>query len=103
MLVRASGGAVVFEPSAVVSQLLPRPFPFDAASRSFFLQRWNRADNRATIEHFRTKWCLQARDPALEATLEWLDARPDLRFRYLRPDIVRNGLRRVRRALRRAA
>jgi GT2 family glycosyltransferase len=97
MLVRRSGGTVVFEPGAVVNQLLPRPFPRDLRSLPFFLQRWNPRHNASTIEHFRTKWNLQRGDRALAASLDWLDERRDLMFVKFQPARVRHGLRLARR------
>jgi GT2 family glycosyltransferase len=103
MLVRQSGGTVMFEPGAIVHHLLPAPFPFDLQSLPFFLERWSRRGNRATIEHFRAKWALQPDDRVLDGTLDWCNDRRDVIVRYLGPTFFRHGLRKVRRIGRRVA
>ena len=100
LLVARSGGKIMLEPDAVINELLPAPFPLDLQSLPFFRQRWSRAKNRATAEHFRSKWDLQPDDYALEMTLDFCNHRGEVLFRYLRPDLVRFGLRRLWRELR---
>lgn len=95
--VARGGGTIVFEPAAVVNELLPAPFPLDPQSLPFFRQRWSRAKNEATVAHFRSKWNLAEDDRGLASTLDFCNDRRTLIFRYLRPDIVRFGLRRLRR------
>jgi GT2 family glycosyltransferase len=103
MHVRQNGGKVVFEPGAIVNHLLPAPFPFDRQSWPFFFERWRKVNNRATIEHFRAKWNLQPDDRTLDATHNWCNDRRDMIFRYLRPAILRHGLRKLRRIFRHLA
>ena len=100
LLVRESGGTVMFEPGAAVNHLLPAPFPFDMQSWPFFHERWSRRNNYSTIEHFRAKWNLQPDDRVLESTYNWCNDRRDIIFRYLRPIVVRYGQRKLRRILR---
>jgi GT2 family glycosyltransferase len=101
LLVARSGGKIMFEPDAMINELLPAPFPLDRQSLPFFRQRWSSTKNRATIEHFRSKWGLQSGDWALESALDFCNDRGDVIFRYLGLDILHLGLRRLRREVRR--
>jgi GT2 family glycosyltransferase len=94
---RAAGATLMFEPSSVVSQLLPAPFPRDLQSLPFFYTCWNRQRNRADFEYFRTKWKLAPDDPALVSALNFCNDRPDILFPYLRLHLLRYGLRKLRR------
>jgi glycosyltransferase involved in cell wall biosynthesis len=98
MLARRAGERVYFEPSAVVNQLLPPPFPADLPSLPFFLRRWSPRRNVESVAHFRNKWHIDADDAALRETLEWLNLRRSLVFKpILRP--VRGARNRIRRTL----
>jgi len=85
--VARAGERIVFEPAAVVAQLLPPVVPRSFAETAFFLQRWHPRKNLASIVHFRQKWSLTSDDPALRDVLHWTNARRRglLRLPALRP------------------
>lgn len=101
MVVRQSGGVVMFEPDAVVNHLLPRQFPFDLQSLPFLFERWSTSNNVASAEHFRTKWKLAPGDPATEATYNWCNDRRLVIVRWLHPKIAAHALRKLNRILKR--
>jgi hypothetical protein len=91
--VARAGERIVFEPAAVVAQLLPPVVPRSFTETAFFLQRWHPRKNLVSIVHFRQKWSLTSDDPALRDVLHWTNARRRglLRLPALRP--VRRALR----------
>ncbi len=68
---RALGATLLFEPAAMVNYSSPR-LPGGWYDLPFFLRRWSDTWNRATIEHFRTKWSLQGDDPVLLGDYRWI-------------------------------
>lgn len=86
MSVRAAGGRIVFEPQAMVNQLLPLPFPRDVASLPFFLRRWSDKRNRASLARLCAKYAIAPDDPGIRGYAGWLAARRQLMFAHvLRP------------------
>jgi GT2 family glycosyltransferase len=60
MSVHAAGGKVFFEPASVVTYLFPtRKHAMQVADFPFFLVRWSPEWQRASLDHFRTKWGLK--------------------------------------------
>jgi GT2 family glycosyltransferase len=68
--VAQAGGGIWFEPRSQVTYLPPRPVQRDELA--FYLMRWNDAWNRASIEHFCTKWGIAADDPYREHQTRFL-------------------------------
>lgn len=98
--VRDHGGSMFIEPAAAVDHLLPKLFPFDLESLPFFYERWSRANNRASLERFRTKWDLPADDRLSEESYNWCNDRRYIQFRYFPIRLVCVGLRKLRRIAR---
>lgn len=105
MSVRAAGGHIVFEPKAVVNQLLALPFPRDVASLPFFLSRWSPRRNDASLARLCSKYGIDPADPGVVGYSEWLADRRMLMFaeilRRLRASPVLRPLFTLRRALKR--
>ncbi len=81
--VRAAGGAVWFEPSAVVTYLAPPPFaPGDLR---YFLLRWSDGWTRPSLDRFRDKLGLDVADPFLTSQFRYLRAYRHQAWGYLRP------------------
>jgi GT2 family glycosyltransferase len=70
LLARAAGGRIVFEPRSVVAYLPPSPAAWSDVP--YLLLRWSEAWNRASLAHFRAKWCLAPDDPTIPWQLTWL-------------------------------
>jgi GT2 family glycosyltransferase len=68
--VRAAGGKLYFEPSAIVSYVSPPPF--EESDLPFFLLRWGDEWNRMSLEHLCEKWELAADSPSLKSNRKWL-------------------------------
>jgi GT2 family glycosyltransferase len=80
MSVRAAGGKIVFEPRAMVNQLLPLPFPHDLASLPFFLHRWSDRRNRASLARLCEKYGIAPDDSGIHNYAAWLADRHRLIF-----------------------
>lgn len=70
-----NGGKVMFEPTSVVTYLLPsRARPMEARDEPYFMLRWSPTWQRKSLEHFQAKWELW-HDPYFENRmrnkLEW--------------------------------
>ncbi|MEH1929765.1 MAG: glycosyltransferase [Nostoc sp.] len=65
-----AGGTVYFEPSAVISYVLPTSF--EESDLPFFLLRWSDEWNRKSLKHFQEKWLLAEDDPFLNRHYQWL-------------------------------
>jgi GT2 family glycosyltransferase len=100
MVARQHGATLMFEPSAVANHLLPKHLPLDLESLPFFLSRWSRRSNRASFEHYLTKWNLPPDDAASVATHNWSNDRRLIIIRSVRPKIAAHGLRKLRRVAR---
>ena len=70
LAVRQTGGAVYFEPEAVVTYVPPPPLPWSDAA--YFARRWSEAWNQATRRRFREKWALGSDDACLREGTRWL-------------------------------
>ncbi len=70
LAVREAGGAIYFEPSAVISYVLPASF--EEWDLPFFLLRWSDEWNRNSLKHFQEKWQLAEDDPFLKGHYRWL-------------------------------
>jgi GT2 family glycosyltransferase len=70
LAVREAGGAVYFEPEAVVTYVPPPPLSWSDAA--YFARRWSEAWNRATRRRFREKWGLGSDDACLREGTRWL-------------------------------
>ena len=70
MAVREAGGAIYFEPSAVISYVLP--CSLEDWDLPFFLQLWSDEWNRASLKHFQEKWQLSEDDPFIKGHYQWL-------------------------------
>jgi GT2 family glycosyltransferase len=70
--IRAAGGSVFFEPTAVVTHTLPPPLPF--SDMPYFLLRWSNAWLRPTVRHFARKHGLDPDDPELWTHWRWRSA-----------------------------
>jgi GT2 family glycosyltransferase len=83
MMVRAAGGRIVFEPAAVVNQVLPLPFTRDPASLPFYLRRWSPRRNAESMARLCEKYQLSADDPGVIGYYDWLSVRRELMFANL--------------------
>jgi GT2 family glycosyltransferase len=101
--VRASGGRVALEPSAVVNQLLPLPFPRDLASLPFFINRWSVRRNRQSLAWFGEKYGIAPNDAGIAGLAGFLAERRRLlfepTFKKLRDMRVLRPALRVKRAI----
>jgi GT2 family glycosyltransferase len=81
MLVRREGGAVYFEPDAVVTYITGGRFSL--ADYAFFFRRWSEAWNEASIDRFREKWALSGddRDSGMASLARWTTAHRHIPFR----------------------
>lgn len=92
------GGAIWFEPAAVVTYL--SPVRLTRADLPFFTARWSRAWNRTSRDRLAARWDLPADDPRIVHTLEFAE---DHRRLWLKPWSLGHVLgKRPRRALREA-
>ena len=71
MQVRAAGETVYSEPAAVVTYITPRVLPL--SDLGYFWRRWSTAWNRASLDHFKTKWGLSDDDPSYADQFWWLE------------------------------
>jgi hypothetical protein len=89
MTIRQAGGAIYFEPSAVVTWMAPPPLAW--SDLPFFLRRWSEKWNRASLECFDQKWALNEEERR-RVQLEWLT---EYRQTALRLPLSTERLRRV--------
>lgn len=68
--IREAGGAIYFEPSAVVSYVITQTF--ESWDLPFFLQRWSDEWNRASLKHLQEKFELAEDDSFLRGHYRWL-------------------------------
>jgi hypothetical protein len=90
----------MFEPSAQVSYLPVKLFPFDMQSMPFYFERWSRSGNRSSMDNFRAKWNLPPDDYLTEEAYYWGTDRRFLMFRFLRLRFFLRALRKLRRIAR---
>jgi hypothetical protein len=98
LCVRRAGGAVWFEPTAVVTYLVPTAWT--PADLPFFVARWSPAWNQRSRDRFVEKWGLPETDPRIVHTWGFAE---DHRRQWLKPWSLGHVLgKRPRRTLRRA-
>jgi GT2 family glycosyltransferase len=83
--VREAGGAVWFEPNAVVTYVVPSSFAW--TDIPYYLLRWSEPWGRASVLHFEQKWNLDANSEQL--TEDWLRPHRQIPLSRLRSGLCR--------------
>lgn len=90
MAVREAGGTVYYEPSSIITYVMPPPFAL--SDLPYFMVRWSDDWNRRSLQRFRERWNLPADDKYTGNIGIWAERHRRLPFRTF--------LRRYRRVLR---
>jgi GT2 family glycosyltransferase len=92
LMVRDAGGAIWFEPNAVVTHAPDSIWPAEPPSFSwsdipYYLMRWSDAWGQASLSHFEQKWNLDA--SSAQITNSWLRPHRQIPLRKLRARLHR--------------